>query len=80
MVDEFFGDTAMALRVNEYSSIVEDTENDCYYILHRIATTDDQWELFYNSCVYSRFNSFMSDYGAKAEYVYKKAYTDLEFD
>lgn len=80
MVDELFGDTAMALRVNEFSNIVEDTENDCYYILHRIATTDDQWEKFYSSCVYSKFNAFMSDYGAKAEYVYKKAYTNLEFD
>lgn len=80
MVDEAFGDAAMVLRVNEYSDIIEDEDNDCYYILHRIETTDDEWESYYQSCVNANFNAYMNEFGASAEFVYKSAYDSIEIN
>jgi hypothetical protein len=69
----------MALRMNAFSSVVEDKEHDCYYILHRIAVTDDQWKNYYDAKCTANFNAFMNDKAAAAEIVYKGAFKNLEF-
>ena len=79
MVSETFGNAGMALRMNAFSSVVEDKEHDCYYILHRIAVTDDQWKNYYDAKCTANFNAFMNDKAAAAEIVYKGAFKNLEF-
>ncbi len=80
LTSDIFQETAMALRVNEFSDVIDDAENYCFYILHRIETNEEQWENQYNALIESNFTAYMNEYSSKAEYIYKSAYDNLEIN
>ncbi|MBR4941724.1 MAG: hypothetical protein IKZ19_06980 [Clostridia bacterium] len=80
MVDELFSKNAMDLRINEFTDVIHDEGNYCYYILHRVETNEEQWGSFYTSLIDANFNAFMNEYSSQAEYVNKSAYDNLEIN
>ena len=77
---EIYSENAMKLRVNEYTGVLDDPDNYCYYIIHRIETNAEKWETQYGLLIDSNFNTFVNEYSSKAEFVYKSAYDSLEIN
>ena len=77
---ELFAENAMALRVNGYSDVINDEENYCYFIIHRIETNSEKWETQYGLLIDENFNAFVNEYTSKAEFVYKSAYDSMEIN
>ncbi|MBE6937910.1 MAG: hypothetical protein E7460_05075 [Ruminococcaceae bacterium] len=80
LTSDIFMDNASKLRINEYTDVIDDPDNYCYYILHRIETNEDQWANYYGMLNDANFQAHVNEYSARAEYVYKSAYDTLELN